>query len=121
MGDARKATEFYEQQLVIVRETGDRRGEGNALGNLGNAYYSLGDARKATELYSQQLAIVSETGDRRGQGTALWNSALILEENGQRNEAIGRADAALNILEHIEDPNAAKVRATLAEWKGKEK
>ena len=121
LGDARKATEFYEQQLVIVRETGDRRGEGNALGNLGNAYYSLGDARKATELYSQQLAIVSETGDRRGQGTALWNSALILEENGQRNEAIGRADAALNILEHIEDPNAAKVRATLAEWKGKEK
>ena len=35
----RKATGFYEQQLVIAREIGDRMGEGNALGNLGIAFH----------------------------------------------------------------------------------
>jgi hypothetical protein len=34
-----------------LREIGDRRGEGNALGNLGIAYADLGDARKAIDFY----------------------------------------------------------------------
>jgi len=38
---------------------------------------------------------------------------------GDRAEAIARAEAALNIYEAIEDPNAAKVHAQLEEWKGR--
>jgi hypothetical protein len=30
-----------EQVLALMREIGDRRGEGNALGNLGSAYLHL--------------------------------------------------------------------------------
>ncbi|RIK16160.1 MAG: hypothetical protein DCC52_17950, partial [Chloroflexi bacterium] len=56
-GDARQAIAFYEQRLVIAREIGDRRGEGNALGNLGNAYADLGDARQAIAFYEQHLVI----------------------------------------------------------------
>ncbi len=37
-----RAIEFYERALVISREIGDRRGEGNRLGNLGLAYSHLG-------------------------------------------------------------------------------
>jgi tetratricopeptide (TPR) repeat protein len=118
LGDARKAIEFYEQQLKIVREIGDRRGEGNALGNLGVAYKNLGDARKAIEFYEQYRDIAREIGDRRGEGNALWNSALAFDILGERTEAIGRAEAALRIHEAIEDPNADKVRAALAEWRG---
>jgi hypothetical protein len=36
-------------------------------------------------------------------------------------QAIARAEAALNIVDPIEDPNAAKVRAKLEEWKGRGK
>ena len=117
LGDARKAIEFYEQDLVIAREIGDRRGEGQDLGNLGNAYAALGDACKAIEFYEQYCNIAREIGDRRGEGIALWNSALALKEIGQRDDPIGRAEAALKIFEQIEDPGAAKVRAKLAEWK----
>jgi tetratricopeptide (TPR) repeat protein len=117
LGDTRKAIEFYEQRLVIAREIGDRRGEGNALGNLGNAYAALGDARKALEFYEQALVIDREIGDRRGEGNDLWNSALALETLGDRAQAIARAEAALRIFEAIEDPNAAMVRARLAEWR----
>ena len=118
LGDSRKASEFYEQQLVIARESSDRRGEVNALGNLGSAHYSLGDAHKAVEFYEQQLVMAREIGGRRGEGNALINSALAHDTLGNRAEAIARAGAALKIFEAIEDPNAAKVRAQLAEWRG---
>ena len=80
----------------------------------------MGDARKAIEFYEQQLIITREIGDRRGEGNALFNSALAHDSLGNRPEAIARAVAALAIYEAIEDPNAAKVRATLAEWRGEQ-
>ena len=118
LGDARKAIEFFEQARVIDRETGDRRGEGVALVNLGNAHAALGDTRKAFEFYEQSLMITREIGDRRGEGYVLWNAALVHNSLGHRVEAISCAEAALAIREAIEDPNAAKVRAALAEWRG---
>jgi hypothetical protein len=51
-------------------------------------------------------------GDRSGEGNALWNSALALEELGEREKAIANAKAALAIGHQLDDPNAAKV----AEW-----
>ena len=51
---------------MIAREIGDRRGEGNALGNLGIAYADLGQVEKAIGYYEQRLVIAREIGDRRG-------------------------------------------------------
>jgi tetratricopeptide (TPR) repeat protein len=118
MGEPHRAVEFLEQQLNIVREIGDRRGESHALGNLGNAYFVLGETRRAVEFYEQRLAIAREIGDRRGEGNALWNMSLALDALGERNQAIVHAEAALGIYEQIEDPNAARVRKKLAEWRG---
>ena len=117
LGETRRAIEFYEQQLIIVREIGDRHGEGNALGNLGVAYTDLGETRRAIEFYEQRLVIAREIGDRRGEGTALWNMNLSLDKLGERAQAITCAEQALTIFEQIEDPNAAQVRAQLAEWR----
>jgi len=40
-GEVRKAVEYHLQSLTIVREIGDRQGEGENLNNLGNAFLSL--------------------------------------------------------------------------------
>ena len=40
---------------------GDRRGEGNALGNLGSAYYALGEARRAIEFYEQARSCITHS------------------------------------------------------------
>ena len=53
---------------AVDREIGDRRGEGNALGNLGLAYHRLGQVERAIGSYEQRLAIAREIGDRRGEG-----------------------------------------------------
>ena len=73
LGEVRRAIDFYEQALGIAREIGDRRGEGNDLGNLGNRYAALGQVARAIEYYEQALAIAKEIGDRRGEGAHLGN------------------------------------------------
>ena len=50
---------------MIAREIGDRRGEGNALGSLGNAYGDLGQVEKAIEYFEDALAIGEEIKDPR--------------------------------------------------------
>ena len=115
LGDARKAIEFYEQQLIIVREIGDRRGEGNALGNLGSAYYSLGDARKAIEFYEQRMIIAREIGDRRGEGNALANLGLAYKNLGEKEKARKVWQESLIIYRAIESPHVSCVEKWLAD------
>jgi hypothetical protein len=42
---------------------------------------------------------------------------LALGKLGDSAQAIANAEAALKILDQIEDPNADKVRMRLAEWR----
>lgn len=102
--------------MIIDREIGDRRGEGNALGNLGTAYAALGDARKAIEFYEQRMVIAREIGDRRGEGNASYNMGLALYSLKEQRRAVDLVKQALKIYEAIESPNAEKARNKLKEW-----
>ena len=42
---------------------------------------------------------------------------MVLDQLGERAQAIQRAEQALTIFEQIEDPRAAEVRAKLAAWR----
>jgi tetratricopeptide (TPR) repeat protein len=60
LGQVVWANGYYERQLVIVREIGDRRGEGASLGNLGLPYANLGQVERAIGLLEQALRIGQE-------------------------------------------------------------
>ena len=66
----------------------DRRGEGNALGNLGLAYSDLGEYQKAIEYYEQALEIAREIGDKQGEGNALCNLGVAYDFLGEYQKAI---------------------------------
>jgi tetratricopeptide (TPR) repeat protein len=119
LSETRKAIEFYEQALTVLRELGDKRGEGSVLGNLGLAYAALGETRKAIGFYERRIEIAREIGDRRGEGNALWNMSTTMDKLGERAKAIECAEAALKIYEEIESPYAERVRKKQAEWKGR--
>ncbi|MBK9096478.1 MAG: tetratricopeptide repeat protein [Anaerolineae bacterium] len=110
----RRAIGFYEGALAISREIGDRRGEGNHLGNLGGAYWALGETRRGIEFATQALAISREIGDRRGEGNDLANLGIAYKRLGNLNQAHDCWRQALAIFEAIESPHAATVRAWLA-------
>ncbi len=77
----------WQQALQICREIKDRLGEGNALGNLGLAYFSLSNYGKAIAYHEQRLAIAREIKDRQGEGQSLNNLGLALLKSGKLTAA----------------------------------
>lgn len=62
---------ILEASLSAAHRLADRRNEGIALGNMGDAFVALGEVHPATECCEQELEIARELGDRRGEGRAL--------------------------------------------------
>ncbi|CAL8367721.1 unnamed protein product [Boreogadus saida] len=79
----RQAAEYYEANLAIVMELGDRAAQGRTYGNLGNTHYLLGNFRSAVSSHEQRLLIAKEFGDRSAERRAycnLGNAYIFLEE-----------------------------------------
>ncbi|HKI35203.1 MAG TPA: tetratricopeptide repeat protein [Gemmataceae bacterium] len=94
---------WLETSAETARRLGDRRGEGNALGNLGIAYLDLGQPQRAIDFYQQQLVITREIGDRRGEGAALGNLGLAYAALGQPQRAIEFHEQYLAIAREVGD------------------
>ena len=65
-----EAEKYYQQNLEIYREIGDRVHEGITLKNLGNVYYSQGRLAEAEHCYQRSLEISQEVRDRVNEGAA---------------------------------------------------
>ena len=100
-GYYRELIPLHNKLLFIAREIGDRRGEGGALGNLGNAYKNLGNYAEAIECHQQHLAIAHEIGDRRGEANALGNLGIAYKNLGNYAEAIEHHQQSLVIAREI--------------------
>jgi tetratricopeptide (TPR) repeat protein len=94
---------WLEVALVASRRLKNRRAEGNALGNLGNAYADLGETRRAIEYYEQQLSIAHEIQDRRSEGAALGNLGLAYAALREPYRAIKFYEQRLVIADKIGD------------------
>ncbi|KAM4640556.1 G-protein-signaling modulator 2 isoform 3-T4 [Discoglossus pictus] len=78
-----RAVDYYEANLAIVTDLGDRAAQGRAYGNLGNTHYLLGNFRKAVISHEQRLLIAREFGDRSAERRAysnLGNAFIFLGE-----------------------------------------
>ncbi|CAN9502894.1 unnamed protein product [Ophioblennius macclurei] len=69
----KKAAEYYEENLEIVKKLGDRAAQGRTYGNLGNTHYLLGNFHKAVTSHEQRLLIAKEFGDRSAERRAYCN------------------------------------------------
>lgn len=94
---------WLEAQRDAAQRLGDRKQEGNALGNLGIAHRQLGDARQAIVFYEQDVAIRREIGDRRGEGNALGNLGSAHFFLGDARQAIEFYEQYLTIAREIGD------------------
>ncbi len=99
----RERIRWLEATVRSAREIGDRRGEGNAIGNLGLAYADLGETRRAIGLYEQDLEIRREIGDRYGEGNATGYLGLAYADLGETRRAIELYEQHLEIAREIGD------------------
>ncbi|XP_062844099.1 G-protein-signaling modulator 2 isoform X2 [Trichomycterus rosablanca] len=89
-----KAAEYYEANLCIVMELGDRAAQGRTYGNLGNTHYLLGNFTSAVASHQQRLLIAKEFGDRSAERRAycnLGNAHVFLGEFEKAAEHYKRA------------------------------
>ena len=63
LGECRRATEYYELQLQITREIGDRLGESAALWNMSLTFGKLCDRKEAIRLAEASLKMKEEIED----------------------------------------------------------
>uniref|UniRef100_A0A3B3BT79 G protein signaling modulator 2, like n=1 Tax=Oryzias melastigma TaxID=30732 RepID=A0A3B3BT79_ORYME len=79
----RKAAHYYEANLNLVMELGDRAAQGRTYGNLGNTYYLLGDFEAAIAAHEKRLLIAKEFGDKSAERRAhcnLGNAHIFLSQ-----------------------------------------
>ncbi|KAM8745618.1 G-protein-signaling modulator 2-like isoform 2-T2 [Acanthopagrus schlegelii] len=79
----RKAAEYYEANLCMVKELGDKAAQGRTYGNLGNTYYLLGDFETAVAAHEKRLLIAKEFGDKSAERRAhcnLGNAHIFLHQ-----------------------------------------
>jgi tetratricopeptide (TPR) repeat protein len=101
LGELKSAIGFYEKQLTLTREAGNRLNEGNALNNLGVVYMDLGEHGRAINLFEQRLAIAREIRDSRGECSSLNNKGMTLLRLGKFSEAIEFLEPSLELARRI--------------------
>jgi tetratricopeptide (TPR) repeat protein len=99
----KEAINFHQQSLEIQREIGDKCGEADSLGNLGNAYDSLGEYQRAIDFYQQSLEIQREIGDKCGEASSLNNLGNVCRKLGEYQRAIDFHQQSLEIKREIGD------------------
>uniref|UniRef100_A0A667X5P9 G protein signaling modulator 1b n=1 Tax=Myripristis murdjan TaxID=586833 RepID=A0A667X5P9_9TELE len=98
-----RATGFYEMNLCLVKELGDRAAQGRAFGNLGNTHYLLGNFVEAIKFHRQRLSIAKEFGDKAAERRAYSNLGNALIFLGQFNTATEYYRKTLQLSRQLRD------------------
>ncbi|XP_064163324.1 G-protein-signaling modulator 1b [Anguilla rostrata] len=99
----KRAAAFYEMNLSLVKELGDRAAQGRAYGNLGNAHYLLGNFVEAIKFHQERLAIAKEFGDKAAERRAYSNLGNALIFLGQFKTATEYYRKTLQLSHQLKD------------------
>lgn len=102
----------------LYREIGDRHGEAAALDSLGYAYHHLGCYPQAIASYQDSLHRYRDLGNRYYQADTLIHLGDAQSMSGSPGSAWSTWQQALVILDDLQHPAAAAVRARLDQTPG---
>jgi predicted ATPase/class 3 adenylate cyclase len=98
-----KVQEVEQQSLQLMRETENRRGIGQALGQLAARSLKRYDYQQAIAIFTESLAMFEEVGDQREIAGALWNLAEVHLARGDYSLAQLRATESLARYQELSD------------------
>ena len=84
----------------------NKRFEGDACNDLGDAYHSLGEFKRAMELYQLGLRIARETGNKVAEGTGYYNLGQTHHSLGEFKRAIELYQLGLSIARNTGNKDA---------------
>ncbi|MFK3980536.1 BTAD domain-containing putative transcriptional regulator [Micromonospora sp. NPDC050397] len=115
LGQHHIALEQCRQALAIQQETGDESGQANTWDSIGYAHRALGDNVSAVACYQRSLVLYQSVNDQYGKSDTLRSLGETWLDLGDREAAHGAWRAALDILQEMGHPDAAPLRARIAD------
>lgn len=103
LGRHQEALEETRQALEIMRELRERRGEGEALTNLGAFHVQSGECMRGLEYFRQASQLYEEIGDRTEQAHSLRRIGILYDILAQYIQAKEYYERAYSIYEEIGD------------------
>lgn len=100
------ARAVYDRVLEIAVRTGDRKAQGQALQNIGNAGLFLRDFDAALDAYRRLMALAREGADEEGSASALVGIGTVQYSRFEYGDALVTYREAAAIQERLQDPNA---------------
>ncbi len=97
------ALQIYGRVLDVARMIGNRKGEGQALQNLGNAHYFLRQFPRALEMFEQRLALEREAANDEGTANALSGVGSVRYALFEYRASLAAYREAAGIFERIND------------------
>ncbi|MFI6100881.1 tetratricopeptide repeat protein [Lentzea sp. NPDC051213] len=114
-GEYSKAIECHEQQLMIIRESGDRAAEADMLGEIANVYRAQGDPARAIDYYQSAYAIDVQIGAYSDMTNVLINLAGTEFESGHPRRALGYALRSATLARNGRDVQTLAYVETVAD------
>jgi DNA-binding SARP family transcriptional activator/tetratricopeptide (TPR) repeat protein len=114
LGEYEQARTLCRQALTLSAEVGHRWVEGCAWDSVGYAEHHLGNLAEAAACYLRSLSIVREYGERLYESETLTHLGDTRQAAGELAQAREAWQQALAILDDLQHPDAAQVRAKLA-------
>jgi hypothetical protein len=111
-GDTPAARRLFEQAMGLLRTIGERLGEADTLGHMGELARGQSDLAAARAFFTQALRIYAEIGARRTCALTLERLAMVDAAEGEVERALRRAGAAAAVRE---DTGAQAPASGLAE------
>ncbi|WP_154814931.1 tetratricopeptide repeat protein [Actinophytocola xinjiangensis] len=114
LGRLDEAADHAERSLDLQRATGNQRGMASAMHTLGLVHHDRGQVEAGLERLREALALRQETHNHLGEAKTLRAMGELERRRGDLDAAREHWRQALEILERLDDPEAAQVRAALA-------
>ncbi|HEU4325874.1 MAG TPA: tetratricopeptide repeat protein [Roseiflexaceae bacterium] len=99
LGEARRASGYFEEALAIHRALGERQSECEVLNNLGLACYVLGELRRAIPCFEESLALARLLNDQRREAMALNNLGITYHELGEAWHAVRYYEQGVAVMQ----------------------
>ncbi|HEX6046410.1 MAG TPA: CHAT domain-containing protein, partial [Pyrinomonadaceae bacterium] len=101
LGNTPKAIEYLNEALTLHQSVNNRSWEGRTLLILGAVYESMGQPEKGLDYLNRALALNRTLNNYNAHATTLLKIARLERNRGNLNEARGRAEEALDIIESL--------------------
>src|SRR5581483_4960957 len=113
LGDYRQAVEYCDRALVILTELQYPQGIASTSNSLGHAHLGLGNHEEAVACQSRAVEMFGAAGYRLWEARSLVDLGDIHQTTGDNARACLAWEQAASILDELNHPEAAQVRARL--------